>query len=39
MGHPGGASGLFSGLGSGPEGFTEVTPPEDVDRTDKQVSS
>ncbi len=39
MGHPGGASGLFSGLGSGPEGVAEVTPPEDVDSTGKQVLS
>ena len=39
MGHPGGASGLCPGLGSGPGGAAEVTPPEDVDNTGKQVSS
>ena len=39
MGHPGGASRLYPGLGSGPGGAAEVTPPEDVNSTGKQVSS
>ena len=37
MGHPGGASGLWPGLGSDQREKMEVTPPENVVSTDQQV--